>query len=90
MFRVEKTEKFGVGTVVVFDTAHLLIALDKKKVGALNVKTLEVDSSVAVEDPHWITRKEFEELFRFTNCTLSDFVLRPGADLTKGVKTSYN
>lgn len=79
MFRVDDDKKYGIGTMVVFGQRQwLLISLSDTSVGALDVHELEVVSVVSVQDPLWISRREFDELFNFSGCTYTDFTLHTG------------
>lgn len=86
MFRVQQPEEsqYGKGTVVVFGhDSWLIIELPDGKIGRLNLSTLSVESECKAENVKWITKNEFDELFRSLHCTLSDFTFHPKADIVK-------
>ena len=94
MFRQENQEKFGVGSIVVVgpnEAAYLVVRVGCfDRVKLLNVYTLELSKETwAVEDPSWLTREEFDKLFAFTGCTMSDFTIHHNTDLVSGVNVSY-
>ena len=78
MFRAENNVRYGVGTYVVSSQSHqwLIVQTGDTIIGALDKNTLRIVSTVRVEDPKWITRKEFDDLFEFAQCTLTDFTLQ--------------
>lgn len=86
MFRVEQPEgsRYGKGTVVVFGhDSWLIVELSTSKIGRLNLATLSIDSECPVENSNWITKDEFDELFKSLHCTLSDFTLHTNVNIVK-------
>lgn len=92
MFRntPEVSAKYGVGTLVSFTREEVwLIIYASGHVQALNLHTLEVDSTAAVQNPEWITRFEFEKLFDFTGYTVTDFTLHANVKVSELHKYKY-
>ena len=89
MFRDNKA-KFGKGSTINAGTSdHLVIEMPGKKCALLNLTTLTVSATTAVEDPSHLTSIEAGHLAGFIEKTycFSDFSFKPNAVTRDGNKT---
>lgn len=90
MFRTEESQKYGVGTLVLFGhNDKWLLIEDGKHVAALNLNTLEIDGKAEVKQTDWISALEFKVIFDFSGCTISDFTLHPSVKVVDIDKYKY-
>ena len=91
MFRKDKEEKFGVGSVIVWEGTYLVVhcSVGSNIIKLLDLYTMEIlRGELYVSDPTHLTRDEAATLCGWIDnqCTFSDFTLKPKAAIRDGNK----